>query len=532
MSTTTDSATPPSAAPRTASDLRFRPGVAAWITRHADRTPDKPAIITSERTLSYADLERRTWQVADALRQLGVSRGDRVAVLHENHAEFMPATLGILRLGAVYVPLNLRLAAPEMAALVADSEPVALITTSGYRDQAALFARANPALSTFFTDVAPEDFPGRVATWPQPDQVVTPFAVEEFDDDSAAGLFYTSGTTGLPKGAIITHGNIRSVATSLAVDIGFTGQDRPLVSLPISVSGAMLAGVLPFLHLGCTLRLLEQGTPEAIAAAIRDHRPTYMASVPTVFKSLLDHPSFTDLDLTCFNRVLSAAAPMPVSLIERFQARGLSVFVQGYGLTESCGFSTYLMPEDAVRKAGSIGKSLLYSDVRVFRDELEAAPGEIGEIRVSGPSVMAGYWRRPDERPVVDGWLCTGDLGYADEEGYLYVTGRLKDMIVTGGFNVYPAEVENVIYQLPEVAEAAVIGVPDDHWGERVVAVVRPHPGTDLDEAAVLAACAQSLADYKRPKEVLLVRSSFPINATGKVMKAQLRESLVAGTLA
>lgn len=517
---------------RTADELRFRPGVAAWITRHADRTPEKPAIIMSDRELSYAELDDRVWQVADALRRIGVSRGDRVAVLHENHAEFMPAMLGILRIGAIYVPLNLRLADAEMAMLISDSEPVALVTTSGHGEQAALFSAAHPTLTTFFTDEVPDGFTGPVGAWPQPGRAAEPFAFEEFDDDTAAGLFYTSGTTGLPKGAIITHGNIRSVATSLAVDIGFTGQDRPLVSLPISVSGAMLAGVLPFLHLGCSLRLLEQGTPEAIAAAIRDHRPTYMASVPTVFKSLLDHPSFDDLDLTCFNRVLSAAAPMPVSLIERFQARGLSVFVQGYGLTESCGFSTYLMPDDAVRKAGSIGKSLLYSDVRVFQGDEEAAPGAIGEIRVSGPSIMAGYWRRPDEQAIVDGWLCTGDLGYADAEGYLYVTGRLKDMIVTGGFNVYPAEVENVIYQLPEVAEAAVVGVPDDHWGERVVAVVRPHPDNELDEAAVLVVCAESLADYKRPKEVLLVRSPFPVNATGKVMKARIRDALAAGTLA
>ena len=486
----------------------------------------------SDRELSYAELDARVWQVATTLRQLGVSRGDRVVVLHENHVEFMPATLGILRIGAIYVPLNLRLAVAEMAALVADSEPVALITTSGHREEAAHFAAAHPTLTTLFTDEVPDGFAGPVQEWPAPGGPAEPFEVEEFDDDTAAGLFYTSGTTGLPKGAIITHGNIRSVATSLAVDIGFSSADRPLISLPISVSGAMLAGVLPFLHLGCTLRILEAGTPEAIAAAIRDHRPTYMASVPTVYKALLDHPAFDDLDLTCFERVLSAAAPMPVSLIERFQSRGLTVFVQGYGLTESCGFSTYLMPEDAVRKAGSIGRSLLYSDVRVFQGDREAAPGEIGELRVSGPSIMSGYWNRPQERAVVDGWLHTGDLGYADEEGYLYVTGRLKDMIVTGGFNVYPAEVENVVYRLPEVAEAAVIGVPDEHWGERVVAVVRLHPGSRLDESAVSAICAESLADYKRPKEVLLVETPLPVNATGKIVKARIREAVASGTLA
>lgn len=518
---------------RTAADLAFRPGVAAWVTRHADRTPNKPAVAMATGELTYAELDHRTWQVAEALRAAGVGRGDRVVVLHENHREFMPTVLGILRLGAVFVPLNLRLAESEMAALVEDSEPTSVVTHSGHLERAVAFTRIRPSLAVLLTDDTEggADVAG-IRPWPAPDGHVDPFVVDEFPDDAPAGLFYTSGTTGLPKGAVITHGNIRSVATSLAVDIGFNAEDRPLISLPISVSGAMLAGVLPFLHLGCTLRILEEGTPEAIADAIRDHRPTYMASVPTVYKSLLDHPSFEDLDLTCFERVLSAAAPMPVSLIERFQARGLSVFVQGYGLTESCGFSTYLMPQDAIRKAGSIGRSLLYSDVRVFKDDREARPGEIGELRVSGPSIMSGYWRRPEERPIVDGWLHTGDLGYADEEGYLYVTGRLKDMIVTGGFNVYPAEVENVVYRLPEVAEAAVIGMPDDHWGERVVAVVRPHPGTSLDAAAVSAACAASLADYKRPKEVLLVESPLPVNATGKIVKARIREAVAAGNLA
>jgi fatty-acyl-CoA synthase len=520
------------ARPRTAAALRFRPGVAAWITRHADRFPDRPAIVMSDRALTYAQLERRTWQVATALQSLGVRQGDRVAVLHENHAEFMPATLGILRLGAVYVPLNPRLSDREMAALVADSEPVALVTRACHATRARHFATVTPALTTLFTDEVPEGFEAPVAPWPGAEAPATPFAVEEFPDDTPAGLFYTSGTTGIPKGAVITHRNIRSVATSLAVDIGFTSQDRPLVSLPISVSGAMLAGVLPFLHLGCTLRLLEEGTPEAIAAAIRDHRPTYMASVPTVFKMLLDHPSFADLDLSCFNRVLSAAAPMPVPLIERFHERGLSVFVQGYGLTESCGFSTYLMPEDAVRKAGSIGRSLLYSDVRVFVGDREAAPGEVGELRVSGPSIMAGYWRRPDEVAIVDDWLHTGDLGYADEEGYLYVTGRLKDMVVTGGYNVYPAEVESVVYGIEGVAEAAVVGVPDDHWGERVVAVVRPHPGSGISAETVRQACADALADYKVPKEVVLVEAPLPVNPTGKIVKARIRDGLRDGTLA
>ena len=294
----------------------------------------------------------------------------------------------------------------------------------------------------------------------------------------------------------------------------------------------MLAGVLPFLHLGCSIRLLERPDPQLIADAIRDFRPSYMANVPTVFKALLDHPAFDDLDLTCFTRVLSAAASMPVSLIDRFRERGLAVFVQGYGLTESCGFSTALMPEDAERKAGSIGKPFLYSDVRVFAaDGSECGPEEIGELCVSGPSVMAGYWERRDERPIVDGWLHTGDLGYADQEGYLYVTGRLKDMIISGGYNVYPAEVENVVYRLPGVAEAAVIGVADDRWGERIVAVVRPRPGVLMASDEVLAACRAELADYKCPKEVVVVDDPLPINPTGKIVKARLREAYAAGSL-
>ncbi|WP_447643390.1 class I adenylate-forming enzyme family protein [Nocardioides zeae] len=506
--------------------LAYRPGVATWITRHADRFGDKPALVLDDRTLTYAELERRTWQVAHALRDHGIGHGDRVAVLHENGAEYLPAMLAVLRLGAIHVPLNPRLADRETEALVSDSRPRLLVTQEAATDRADALRDARAATGDDLV-VLTTDGPA----WPAADAPDTPFPVADFDETSTAGLFYTSGTTGLPKGAMITHRNIAAVATSLAVDLGFHREDRPLVSLPVSVSGAMLAGVLPFLHLGCTLRLLTTGTPETIADAVREFRPTYMASVPTVFTALLEHPAFADLDLTCFQRVLSAAAPMPVSLIERYRARGLDVFVQGYGLTESCGFSTCLMPEDAVRKVGSIGRPLTYSDVRVLVGDREAEPEEIGEICVSGPAVMAGYWERPDERAVVDGWLRTGDLGRRDVEGYLYVTGRLKDMVITGGYNVYPAEVEDVLHELVDVAEAAVIGVPDEHWGERVVAVVRPRPGSAIGVDELRAHCADRLTDYKRPKEVVLVTAPLPVNPTGKVVKARLREAYAAGGL-
>jgi fatty-acyl-CoA synthase len=526
----------PSTPGRTAATLqqtRFRPGIASWISRHAVRTPDKPAIMMTDCAMTYGELDRRIWQVARLLREQGIKAGDRVSVLHENGLQFMPAVLAILRIGAVYVPLNPRLTASEMAGLISDSEPRLLITQAKFVNRLpAILGDADDVLAVV-TDSMPPGSGERAILWPAPDADSSPFNIMDFDDDTAAGIFYTSGTTGLPKGAIITHANIRAVATQLAVDIGFTRTDRPLVSLPMSVSGAMLAGVLPFLHLGCTLRVLEQPSPELIISAIRRFRPTYMASVPTVYKSLLDHPDFADVDLSCFTRVLSAAAPMPVALIERFQDRGLSVFIQGFGMTETCGFTTCLMPEDAVSRAGSIGKPLLYSDARIFNGSLEAAPGETGELCVSGPAVMAGYWRRKDLQPIVDGWLRTGDLGYADEDGYLYLNGRLKDLIISGGYNVHPAEVEEVLYQLPQIAEAAVVGLPDEHWGERIVAVVRPRPpqGDGLTSQQVLDHCSARLADYKRPKEVVMVRDPLPVNPTGKLVKTRIRDALAQGAL-
>jgi fatty-acyl-CoA synthase len=517
----------------TMKDARYRPGVASWITRHADREPDKPAIVMSESAMTYGELDIRIWQVARALRDQGVQAGDRVGVLHENGLQFMPAVLAVLRLGAIYVPFNSRLADTELARLVADSEPRLLITQSTFADRLPVVLGDAAGVRWLCTDAAPPGHDPRTASWPTANADARPFDIADFSDDSAAGIFYTSGTTGLPKGAVITHANIRAVATQLAVDIGFTRADRPLVSLPISVSGAMLAGVLPFLHLGCTLRVLEQPSAELIISAIRTFRPTYMASVPTVYKVLLDHPDFIDLDLSCFTRVLSAAASMPVALIERFQERGLSVFIQGFGMTETCGFSTCLLPEEAMSRVGSIGKPMLYSDARIFNGDVEAAPGETGELCISGPAVMAGYWKLPDLNPIVDGWLRTGDLGYADGDGYLYVTGRLKDMIISGGYNVYPSEVEDALYQLPQLAEAAVVGVPDEHWGERVIAVVRARPGhpDGLDPQMVLDHCAGQLAHYKCPKEVIMVSEPLPVNPTGKMAKNRIREALAAGTL-
>ncbi len=450
--------------------------------------------------------------------------GDRVAILLHNRPDYLALFFATARLGAIVVPLNVRLSNPELEHIVRHAEPKVVVSENAFGDALEHLARTLPGVELLDADggSAPATS-GHLPPWG--DEVRTPPPVEHFPDRLPVALCYTSGTTGRPKGVVLTHDGVKHLCFSIVAGVGLTRKDRALMVLPLCFTGGLFPATMPFLNLGCAIVLGREFTPRGVLEAIAEHRPTYMPGVPTMFKAMLDDEAFPSTPMDSLRFLLSGGAPCPLPIIEAYAARGVDV-LQGYGLTETSGFNAFLAPEDAVAKKGSVGKALLYSTVAVVDDDLEpCAADEVGQVVISGPIVMAGYWRDEEatEASVRDGWLLTGDLGRLDADGYLFIVDRLKDMIISGGLNVYPAEVEEVLCRLPDVAEAAVIGLPDERWGEAVCAVVRLRAGSAVTEQDLAAHCAANLADYKRPRRFILRDEELPKNASGKLLKRTLR---------
>jgi fatty-acyl-CoA synthase len=335
---------------------------------------------------------------------------------------------------------------------------------------------------------------------------------------------YTSGTTGRPKGAMLTHSNLIWNAVNVLVDHDLIADERALVSAPLFHTAGLNMLTLPVLLKGGTCVLAESFDPGETLDLVERHRVTFMFGVPTMFDQVARHPRFTEADLSSLRMLTCGGSPVPTPLIGTYQKRGLT-FLQGYGMTEAAPGTLFLDAEHALAKAGSAGVPHFFSDVRVVRPDLTPADvGETGEVVVRGPHVMAGYWGLPEETAAVfaDGWFRSGDAARVDEDGYVFIVDRIKDMIISGGENVYPAEVEDLLLAHPDVIECAVIGVPDDKWGEvpRAVVVLREGATSDADE--LLASLAGHLARYKIPKSVVIA-DELPRTASGKLLKSRVR---------
>jgi fatty-acyl-CoA synthase len=338
-------------------------------------------------------------------------------------------------------------------------------------------------------------------------------------------ILYTSGTTGRPKGAVLSHGNVTWNCLNLLVDVDLGSDEVALVPAPMFHVAALNQTVLPVLLKGGQVILLPSFDPGAVLGLIAQHRVTVLFGVPTMFLVMTQDPGWGRADLSSLRTALCGGAPVPESLIRIYQERGVT-FLQGYGLTEASPGVLLLRAEDSIRKAGSAGTPAFFTDVRLVRpDGGPAGVGEPGEILVRGANVMTGYWQRPgDTAPVLsaDGWLSTGDIGVRDEDGYVYVRDRIKDLIISGGENIYPAEVEDALYQHPAVAECAVIGVPDPHWGEVGRAFVVLRAGAEADAGELLGFLDGRIARYKIPKSVVFT-DALPHTASGKLLKSALR---------
>ncbi len=494
-----------------------------WIAHFGRRTPHKIAVVdlASERRFGYAELDARISRLAAHLRgQLNVARGDRVAVLALNTSDTLEVQFACGRIGAIFLPLNTRLTVPELQFIVGDASPKIMIHDADLAEIALNVAK--------LCNVEASLLLGPGGSYEAAIAAAEPLATgENVTLDDISTIMYTSGTTGQPKGAIITHGMTFWNCVNLGGPAFISPSTVLLTVLPLFHTGGLNCYTNPVLHAGGTVLIMRVFDPGTALRLISD--PAFginsFFGVPSIYQFMAQHPSFESAD---FGRLIIGGvggAPMPVPLLKVWEARGVAL-QQGYGMTETSPAVLTLDRDDAVRKAGSSGKPVLHTEVRIVRpDGTDADVGELGELWVKGPNVTPGYWNRPDanQSSFTDGWLHTGDATRVDDEGFYYIVDRWKDMYISGGENVYPAEVENVLHQIAAIAEAAVIGVPDPQWGEVGMAIVAIKSGQALNEADIHVHCAANLARFKCPRLIRFV-DALPRNATGKIHKPTLRK--------
>ena len=503
--------------------------VSDWIARHAEATPDKPAIRFPGRELSYAQLAALVEQLAAALSAKGVGRGGCAAYLGYNSPELLALLFACARLGALFMPLNWRLAAPEHGTMLTDCPPTVLFVEPPFVAQTASLGGLLDGIALVSMG---EPQPGWLA-YPEFLSAAKPAAPRDPEVDDATPLLicYTSGTTGRPKGVLLTQAALAANAANSADMHDLGAADRILTTLPLFHVGGLNILTTPALAAGASVVLQPKFDPEATLAAICRERITLTVLVPAQLDMLIAHPRWQSADLSSLRMISTGSSIVPERLIRALQERGVPM-VQVYGATETCPIATYQKLADVERKPGSAGRPAPGCEVRVAGDGSndDLPPGVTGEILVRGPNVMIGYWRAPQATAEVlqDGWFRSGDMGHWDADGYLFVDGRRKEMIISGGENIYPAEIENVLIECPDIAEATVVGRPDRRWGEVVVAVVVPREGTDLTRERVLGLFEGRIARFKHPKEVLFV-GEMPKTALGKVRKEDVRSLVGRG---
>ncbi len=490
-------------------------GIGSWPARRARMSPDRTAIVDDGREWTYGELYRRSTRMAHTLGGLDVASGDRVAYLGPNHAVFLETLFGAGMLGAIFVPLNARLTPTELAYILGDSGTSVLVYAPTHRETAEALREVVPHLL---------DFDGYERLQAQAGEEPVD---EPVDQEDIAVIMYTSGTTGNPKGASLSHANIHWNSFNLLIDVDLAGDEVTLVNAPMFHVAALNQTVLPTLLKGGTVVLAPSFDAAGTLGLIARYRVTYLFGVPAMFQAVAAAPGWAAADLSSVRTMICGGAPVPERVITTYQERGLT-FLQGYGLTESAPSALFLRAAESTRKVGSAGTPCFFTDVRVVGpDGEDVTPGEPGEVVLYGPNVMAGYWDKPAETAAVlsaDGWLRTGDVAVTDDEGFLYIRDRIKDLIISGGENIYPAEVEDAIHKHPAVADCAVIGIADERWGEVGRAVVVVRDGAEVEPTELLEFLSGRIARYKVPKSVVFT-STLPRTASGKLLKSRLRTS-------
>ncbi len=496
------------------SDEGFDARIDLWPARAAAEAPSSPAILFRGETWSYEAFARRIDDLAETLEAIGLRRGDRVGWLGLNHPKVFTLLLACARLGAVLVPFNWRLAAAELARIAEDCGPRLILHDEEFAHQAAALAGPGRVIAHHARAIPP------LKHDPEP-------PAPEEGQEAPLLIVYTSGATGRPKGAVLP---VRAVAANAAMSVaahGLTRESRALVVLPFFHVGGLNILPTPSFSIGAAVEIHERFEPAAALAALAGG-VTHAIMVPTVMQAIMAQPGWAAADLSRLRALSIGSTDVPREIIAAVHARGVPM-PQIYGATETGPFAIYQTVADAMETPGSIGRPGTLCEIRLARpDGSEAAPGEPGEILVKGPNILSGYWRNEAEtvRAIVDGWFHTGDVAVRDEAGLFWFADRIKHVVISGGENIYPAELERVLRPHPKVREVAVVGRPDPKWGEVPVAVIAPRE--PMTEAEALSAFNGVLARYKHPRAVVFV-DALPRNAMGKVVAAEVRAMIGAG---
>ncbi|WP_223700756.1 acyl-CoA synthetase [Sutcliffiella deserti] len=477
----------------------------SWLQKRSQLSPSKVAVIDGEsgERWNYQQLYARTIDMKNRLHSLGIKKGDSVALLSPNEMVYFDLLFACGELGAIFVPLNWRLSNDELVYILQDCDAKYLLVHPTMIGK----VRIGPCPIISIDDL------------PQPaDSQQNRVSV---DLNNPAAIIYTGGTTGKPKGVILTHENIISNAINTIISWGLSEDDATLTCLPMFHTGGLNALSSPLLMAGGTVVLMQDFEVEKVIDFLCMYQCTVVLMVPTMYHILIEHPRFQKESFPSMKTFLSGGAPCPIEIYEAFYKKG-KLFKEGYGLTEAGPNNFYIDPKEAYGKKGSVGKPMMFNEVKIMKNKNEeASVNEVGEIYLKGRHVFREYWLKPEEtqKVKVDGWLCTGDLGRMDEEGYFYIVGRVKDMIISGGENVYPSEVEQTLAEHTAVKEVCVVGIPHPKWGEGVLAVVSLK--SPASEKELTTFCSQKLGKYKIPKKFAFVKD-IPKTTVGKFDKKSI----------
>jgi fatty-acyl-CoA synthase len=502
--------------------------IGEWIQKRAVIRPENVFLQDKDRVYNNRQFNERVNRTANALSHLGIAKGARVALLMPNCSEFLEIFFACAKIGAIMVPLNFRLAVPELLYIIQDAEPQALIYAAEFADKIQAFKTGGVSAKQYLRhggDLLAEDpvfsdcIRHHLETEPELD--------ERPDLKDPLFIMYTAGTTGDPKGAVLTHENILFGAIHSLLGYGVDRSYKSLIVAPLFHIGALAASVTPIVYAGGSLVISSFYSASEILNRICEEKINYMFAVPVMFQLMTEAEEWGRADLAQVHFFISGGAPIPLSVIRKYQEEKGVGFVQGYALTET-GRLTSLDLEDSTRKAGSVGKEVFHVTLRIVDDlERDLPQNEAGEIIVKGPNVFQGYWRKEEatQAAMRGGWFHTGDMGRRDDDGFVYIIGRKVEMIISSGENIYPVEVERAIQSLPQVKEAAVVGMPDHKRGEVVAAFLMLHKDVQMEEEELLIALQGKIAQYKIPKKVFFV-DNFPRNQAGKVLKRILKKRL------
>jgi fatty-acyl-CoA synthase len=494
------------------------------LAKRAATTPDREAVISRGKVFTFSQLNQRANRLANAFLSLGATPGHRVGLLMHNSNEFLETYFALSKIGTVLVPLNTRLSPEELDFILDDCDVDYFVYGQAFEPVVQTMAFPNKGRPMITTGppvlTGTRGFEGFLAQG-DPKEPAVPV-----DENDLNVIMYTSGTTGHPKGAMLTHKGMYSAGVDMLIGLHYQYPDRCLILGPFFHSGS----ITPFIgHVvkGIASVIMDKFDPQEALGLMEKYRIQLMLGVTAIMKMMLNVPGLTSYCLDAWKYAILPGSPLPFELIKEAHDR-IGVLCQNlWGMTEMCGPGSFMNVEDILRKPESAGKPYFNVDLRIMSaDGTELPPGQVGELFVRAPHVMLGYWNRPQATrdTIQDGWLHTGDLGYLDPEGFLYIVDRKKDMLVSGGENVYPAEIERVINEIPSVAEASVIGIPDEKWGEVPKAFVVALPGNALTAEAVAAHCRSKLAGYKVPKQIEFL-DQLPRTPSGKVLKRKLRKA-------